>query len=75
MKVKFMNFKEMAITQNTGMCSYLTIAWAVPNVNMYVCSTTDQRIGHSTANYSRIMKISEFVPKTIIFEKIKKDKL
>ena len=30
MKVKFMNFKEMAITQNTGMCSYLTIAWAVP---------------------------------------------
>ena len=29
MKVKFMNFKEMAITQNTGMCSYLTIAWAV----------------------------------------------
>ena len=31
MKVKFMNFKEMAITQNTGMCSYLTIAWAVPN--------------------------------------------
>ena len=33
MKVKFMNFKEMAITQNTGMCSYLTIAWAVPYVN------------------------------------------
>ena len=32
MKVKFMNFKEMAITQNTGMCSYLTIAWAVPCV-------------------------------------------
>ena len=32
MKVKFMNFKEMAITQNTGMCSYLTIAWAVPYV-------------------------------------------
>ena len=30
MKVKFMNFKEMEITQNTGMCSYLTIAWAVP---------------------------------------------
>ena len=30
MKVKFMNFKEMAITQNAGMCSYLTIAWAVP---------------------------------------------
>ena len=30
MKVKFMNFKEMAITQNTEMCSYLTIAWAVP---------------------------------------------
>ena len=34
MKGKFMNFKEMAITQNAGMCSYLTIAWAVP----YVCS-------------------------------------
>ena len=34
MKVKFMNFKEMAITQNTGMCSYLTIAWAVPYVPM-----------------------------------------
>ena len=33
MKVKFMNFKEMAITQNTGMCSYLTIAWAVPIEN------------------------------------------
>ena len=32
MKVKFMNFKEMAITQNTGMCSYLTIAWAVPYI-------------------------------------------
>ena len=32
MKVKFINFKEMAITQNTGMCSYLTIAWAVPHV-------------------------------------------
>ena len=31
MKGKFMNFKEMAITQNAGMCSYLTIAWAVPN--------------------------------------------
>ena len=30
MKGKFMNFKEMAITQNAGMCSYLTIAWAVP---------------------------------------------
>ena len=30
MKVKFMNFKEMAITQNAGMCSYLTIAWAAP---------------------------------------------
>ena len=30
MKVKFINFKEMAITQNTGMCSFLTIAWAVP---------------------------------------------
>ena len=30
MKVKFMNFKEMAITQNTGMCRYLTITWAVP---------------------------------------------
>ena len=36
---------------------------------------TDQRIGHSTANYSRIMKFSGFVLKTIIFEKIKKDKL
>ena len=33
MKGKFMNFKEMAITQNTGMCSYLTIAWAVPIVS------------------------------------------
>ena len=31
MKGKFMNFKEMALTQNAGMCSYLTIAWAVPN--------------------------------------------
>ena len=27
-----MNFKEMAITQNTEMCSYLTIAWAVPYI-------------------------------------------
>ena len=34
MKGKFMNFKEMALTQNAGMCSYLTIAWAVP----YVCA-------------------------------------
>ena len=42
MKVKFMNFKEMAITQNAGMCSYLTIAWAVP----YVC---DRIIGGSRA--------------------------
>ena len=33
MKGKFMNFKEMALTQNAGMCSYLTIAWAVPYVN------------------------------------------
>ena len=32
MKGKFMNFKEMAITQNAGMCSYLTIAGAVPYV-------------------------------------------
>ena len=40
MKVKFMNFKEMAITQNTGMCSYLTIAWAVPTVNMISISDT-----------------------------------
>ena len=32
MKGKFMNFKEMAITQNAGICSYLTIAWAVPYV-------------------------------------------
>ena len=41
MKVKFMNFKEMAITQNTGMCSYLTIAWAVPymaNINILASS-------------------------------------
>ena len=30
MKGKFMNFKEMAITQNTGICGYLTIAWAMP---------------------------------------------
>ena len=30
---KIMNFKEMAITQNAGMCSYLTIAWAVPILN------------------------------------------
>ena len=36
MKVKFMNFKEMAITQNTGMCSYLTIAWAVLYVYIYM---------------------------------------
>ena len=35
MKVKFMNFKEMAITQNTGMCSYLTIAWAMPYVKSW----------------------------------------
>ena len=38
MKVKFMNFKEMAITQNTGMCSYLTIAWAVPYVKRLIPS-------------------------------------
>ena len=36
MKVKFMNFKEMAITQNTGMCCYLTIAWALPYVIHYL---------------------------------------
>ena len=36
MKVKFMNFKEMAITQNTEMCSYLTIAWAVSYVIQYL---------------------------------------
>ena len=32
MKVKFMNFMKIAITQNTEMCSYLTIASAVPYV-------------------------------------------
>ena len=37
MKGKFMNFKEMSITQNAGMSSYLTIAWAVP----YMKNTSD----------------------------------
>ena len=31
MKVNFMYFMEMAITEIRGLCSYLTIAWAVPN--------------------------------------------
>ena len=49
--------------------------WMAILIKKAATPITDQRIGHSTANYSRIMKISAFVPKTIIFEKIKKDKL
>ena len=29
MKVNFMYFMELAITKIRGLCSYLTIAWAV----------------------------------------------
>ena len=49
MKVKFMNFKEMAITQNTEMCSYLTIAWAVPNA----IDVTSRMLQIKKKNYRR----------------------
>ena len=53
----------------------LPLTFLIPYSPLHLTSYTDEGMEHAAAFYSTIMKFSVFILRTIIFKKIKKDKL